>query len=317
MNSNSSSNSKLSMTSPLRRNNSGETRLTTTFNVSGQMFEVSNALLNKFPNCKLSIMANSTRSIAITAPSSKSDLFVDLNPYAFNVVLDYMRYGKLYCPRNVAKEVVDLQLRALDIEIKAEVVEIDADDLYPTTSSTNFNINASIEDPNQPPPYTPSISNTYNRSDTKQPISTSSSSSVQAQVQLSSTSKLENLIGGWLSPIVITRAKRGLRKLKFLFVPMGVELTKIAGFESLSNDGAPIEIVHMNRSHTEDSESVGDIVFLTSSGTPEELARLLVLRTGIVRAVPELPEIFTRTENQFGTTESQRHPALLLHVTLA
>lgn len=45
--------------------------------------------------------------------------FLDHNPFAFTVILDYFRYGRIYIPRNVAKAVVLLQMREFGIPFAA------------------------------------------------------------------------------------------------------------------------------------------------------------------------------------------------------
>jgi hypothetical protein len=76
-----------------------------TFNVGGTKFEISKDLIQKYPNSELS-------SLSL---SSRREIFIDHNPLAFGVILDYLRYGKLFVPNNVAKEVIELQLREFRI----------------------------------------------------------------------------------------------------------------------------------------------------------------------------------------------------------
>ncbi|TPX43102.1 hypothetical protein SeMB42_g04870 [Synchytrium endobioticum] len=282
---------------------SGDARATTTFNVCGIRYEVLNSLVQRFPTSKLAQMACSAKG---------NEVYLDMNPYAFHVILDYLRYGRLHCPRNVAKEVVLLQLRALDIDIKAQLSEIDADSL-PSNSSPLPTNNSNSTPPKtvgglQPPPYS-------SLPDSTPTLSHFPADHISSQVQISSSRKLENLLGGWLAPKILSVAQRGLRKVKFLFIPNGVEVSKIVGFESLSPDNTRIEVVHMPKTHAEDVNTVGDMEWLTA-GTSEELCRMLVARTGIVRADTEKPEVFTRTESEWGILTSVRHPSLLLTATL-
>ncbi|TPX39308.1 hypothetical protein SeLEV6574_g07314 [Synchytrium endobioticum] len=302
---------------------SGDARATTTFNVCGIRYEVLNSLVQRFPTSKLAQMACSAKG---------NEVYLDMNPYAFHVILDYLRYGRLHCPRNVAKEVVLLQLRALDIDIKAQLSEIDADSL-PSNSSPLPTNNSNSTPPKtvgglQPPPYS-SLPGTYSSwnadvksrvdavgcVDSTPTLSHFPADHISSQVQISSSRKLENLLGGWLAPKILSVAQRGLRKVKFLFIPNGVEVSKIVGFESLSPDNTRIEVVHMPKTHAEDVNTVGDMEWLTA-GTSEELCRMLVARTGIVRADTEKPEVFTRTESEWGILTSVRHPSLLLTATL-
>jgi len=84
------------------------------FNVGGTKFEISEDLVKKYPNSKLSSLFS----------SAKNETFIDHNPLAFSVILDYLRYDRLLVPENVAKEVIELQLREFRIPYD-EIVEFD------------------------------------------------------------------------------------------------------------------------------------------------------------------------------------------------
>jgi hypothetical protein len=86
------------------------------FNVGGKNFEISKDLIQKYPNSKFSSLF-----------SSPNEIFIDHNPLAFSVILDYLRYNRLLVPNNVAKEVIELQLREFRIPYD-KMIEFDTFD---------------------------------------------------------------------------------------------------------------------------------------------------------------------------------------------
>ncbi len=101
------------------------------FNVGGTKFEISRDLIQKYPNSKLSTLYRNT--------SLKNEMFLDHNPLAFSVILDYLRYNKLLVPKNVAKEVIELQLEEFGIPYD-KIIEtdgiMDEDDNLPSYEAT-------------------------------------------------------------------------------------------------------------------------------------------------------------------------------------
>jgi hypothetical protein len=98
------------------------------FNVGGTKFEISEDLVNKYPDSELS-------SLLSSAPFPKNEIFLDHNPLAFSVILDYLRYGKLLVPGNVAKEVIELQLREFRIPYDNIVEDDNEEDNLPSYGS--------------------------------------------------------------------------------------------------------------------------------------------------------------------------------------
>jgi len=85
---------------------------TVTFNVGGTTFEITKDLFNAYPKSALYKLVNqSSSSFSSRFSSSKQTIFLDHNPSAFSVVLDYIRHKRLHVPKNVAREVVELQLK--------------------------------------------------------------------------------------------------------------------------------------------------------------------------------------------------------------
>jgi hypothetical protein len=90
---------------------------TVIFDVGGTTFEITKDLFNAYPNSTLYKLVNkssSSSSFSSRLTSNKSStktIFLDHNPFAFSVILDYIRYKRLYVPKNVAREIVELQLK--------------------------------------------------------------------------------------------------------------------------------------------------------------------------------------------------------------
>jgi len=106
---------------------------TVIFNVGGAKFEITASLVSKYPNSTLyqlyaSQLSKSPTLSQSSSPSSSSsssfpsyskqqpkEIFLDHNPQAFSVILDFLRYDKLYVPPSVCKEVVVLQMQTLGL----------------------------------------------------------------------------------------------------------------------------------------------------------------------------------------------------------
>ncbi|CAG8463409.1 7192_t:CDS:2 [Funneliformis mosseae] len=108
------------------------------FNVGGTKFEISKGLLQKYPNSKLSTLSQ----------KASSEIFIDHNPLAFGVILDYLRSNKLLVPKYVAKEVVELQLKEFNIPYD-QIIEpdvMDKDDNLPSYESAISGFTAPYRD---------------------------------------------------------------------------------------------------------------------------------------------------------------------------
>lgn len=90
---------------------------TVIFNVGGTTFEITKDSFNAYPNSTLYKLVNKSSSSSsfssrfASKKSSTQTIFLDHNPFAFSVILDYIRYKRLCVPKNVAREIVELQLR--------------------------------------------------------------------------------------------------------------------------------------------------------------------------------------------------------------
>ena len=78
---------------------------TVKFNVGGRHYEVSRALIEKFPSTMLARMTSETWQ-----KDPEVTLFIDRDSDRFRFCLDYMRDGEVWLPLNVPKEGILLDL---------------------------------------------------------------------------------------------------------------------------------------------------------------------------------------------------------------
>ena len=78
------------------------TFITITFNVGGTIYEVSQSLLQYFPNTMLARAASETWSKKTNAKNDP--IFMDRNGERFAFILDYMRDNKIVLPLTITKE---------------------------------------------------------------------------------------------------------------------------------------------------------------------------------------------------------------------
>ncbi|KAL1922687.1 uncharacterized protein VTP21DRAFT_10226 [Calcarisporiella thermophila] len=117
---------------------------TVTFNVGGHTFEISLALvLSRQPNSQLAKLARECLH-----SNSLKPIFLDHNSSAFAVVLDYIRYGRVFIPPDVSRQVVELILNDMNIEYTEEDINKELNDGSgrfigsPTSSNANSSISS-------------------------------------------------------------------------------------------------------------------------------------------------------------------------------
>ena len=70
---------------------------TVILNVGGTVFETYKSTLKRLRSCKLA----SDKEMAKHYRESKGDYFFDRDPFAFNIILNYLRYGDLHLPTHL------------------------------------------------------------------------------------------------------------------------------------------------------------------------------------------------------------------------
>ncbi|GES78824.1 potassium voltage-gated channel protein Shaw-like [Rhizophagus clarus] len=155
------------------------------FNVGGTKFEISEDLIKKYPNSELS-------SLYLSASFSKNEIFLDHNPLAFSVILDYLRYDKLLVPGNVAKEVIELQLREFRIPYDNIIEDDKEEDSLPSYASVIGEFSTPYKD------YKNSLKDTVINNAVK---------------------RLDTLIQDVILPYLKRHAKRGHQQVTFYLTP--------------------------------------------------------------------------------------------------
>ncbi|KAJ3292708.1 hypothetical protein HK104_005096 [Borealophlyctis nickersoniae] len=244
---------------------------TTTYNVGGQRFQINKALVQKYPKSRLASLA---------AKSKGQEVFVDANPQAFAVILDYLRYDRLLVPPSVCREVVQLQLQELDIPF-AQMDQLPIDQLEP------------------PPSYRPSTG-------ASMAMGTKSDSTrvdIPTELARATQSKLNSLITNSLLPRLRTHASNGIHTLSFFFLPRNISKSAIVSHLTNGSDAASatVEFVTLDGTGVDGDVS---IEFLGQPGVLEELKKMAVWRLSVKKVAISSRDITTRVENDLGLFES-------------
>ncbi|CAG8668902.1 uncharacterized protein OCT59_010244 [Rhizophagus irregularis] len=263
------------------------------FNVGGTKFEISEDLVKKYPN-------NELYSLFLSA-SSKNEIFIDHNPLAFSVILDYLRYGKLLVPGNVAKEVIELQLKEFRIPYDNIVEDDNEEDNLPSYESIIGEFSAPYKD------YKNSLKDTVINNAIK---------------------RLDTLIQDVILPYLKRHAKRGHQQVTFYLTPNVVTSKNITTeLEHLTDPHEWIYLPYSSQSHSnrsfnssfsystssskffnsdkkeevnDNEEDLPDIQFLLQSNNLKKLQDFILAKSGVKKVVAKQVEVSCRTENEFG-----------------
>ena len=82
---------------PSKCNCDKKSKETVIINVGGQVFETFKSSLKRLKSCKLA----NEKHMKKYYREEKGDYFFDRDPYAFNIILNYLRYGDLHLPTNL------------------------------------------------------------------------------------------------------------------------------------------------------------------------------------------------------------------------
>ncbi|CAB4416883.1 unnamed protein product [Rhizophagus irregularis] len=263
------------------------------FNVGGTKFEISEDLVKKYPNNELYSLFSSS--------SSKNEIFIDHNPLAFSVILDYLRYGKLLVPGNVAKEVIELQLKEFRIPYDNIVEDDNEEDNLPSYESIIGEFSAPYKD------YKNSLKDTVINNAIK---------------------RLDTLIQDVILPYLKRHAKRGHQQVTFYLTPNVVTSKNITTeLEHLTDPHEWIYLPYSSQSHSnrtfnssfsystssskffnsdkkevvnDNEEDLPDIQFLLQSNNLKKLQDFILAKSGVKKVVAKQVEVSCRTENEFG-----------------
>jgi len=266
---------------------------TVTFNVGGTKFEIKKDIAKSFPNSKLAKLVSST--------SSKKEVFIDHNPLAFSVILDYLRYKQLCVPRNVAREVVELQLKDLGIPYQSDALE------------KGENIN---ENEDGLPSYEVAL-NGYST------IYQNQDSSLKDTVILVSLRRMNTLCTDVILPFLKRHAKRGHHQVTFYLSQNSVTPNNIS--TELEHMSDPHEWIYLPSSPTctnsldlksNDDEDLPDLKFLLQRNNLEKLENFLLSKSGVKKVVAREVDVSCRTENEFGLLFSKSFEIIEIHTVI-
>ncbi|GES90823.1 BTB/POZ domain-containing protein KCTD5 [Rhizophagus clarus] len=171
---------------------------TVIFNVGGTTFEIKKDSFDAYPNSSLYKLVNrssSSSSFSSRFSSNKSStqtIFLDHNPFAFSVILDYIRYKRLCIPKNVTREIVELQLREFGL----------GDDIKLSDKSSS-----EIED--DLPSYEQALNG----------FSASDGIALKDAAMLAVFRRIDTLISDVILPYLNRHAKRGHQQVTFYLTP--------------------------------------------------------------------------------------------------
>ena len=189
------------------------------FNVGGRRFEISFAILQKYPDSQLHRLANGLGPLSLSSISnsfSGREVFLDHNPDAFQCVLDYMRYGgRVLVPRSVCRDVVVLQMKQFGLPV--DHIE------EPSPNSGND---------------LPSYDELMGLSGDKKGEKSASGSSSYGKVNSVMAQKLSSLVNMLLYPCIADYARQGYIKVYIYLTDQQIQASNVA---STIEDDAPVE----------------------------------------------------------------------------
>ncbi|KAJ3088636.1 hypothetical protein HK102_008304 [Quaeritorhiza haematococci] len=321
-----------------------------TFNVGGTPITTGalTPFLRENPNNPLSQLVQST-------PPTATEIFLDHNPLAFNIIIDYFRYGHLLCPRNVCPEVIHLQLREFGIPYDPKDIK-----------ETN--------DEGLPPSYeAASAANQGSQGGFWQ-------SKLGVGVNAALAKRLDALLHGRIVPLVTLHAQQGHKGFAICLIPPDIQGNEVAavlgdkiehhssvtggimefvplaktgqlGQGYMSSNSSPLLTPTSSTNHistvpsqsstpwmlgTSSSATVGsapafgkssskaadddelpDMPSVLQSGVPKALEELVGRGTGCRKVSAESTEVVLRVANAFGLFDSRSVAVLVLILTLA
>jgi hypothetical protein len=297
------------------------------FRVGGLPLEISAKLLERFPNSGLYHFARQQ--------PADPPFLLDHNPFAFLVILDFLRTDCIYIPRNVNTELVKRLFVHYGLPID-RIVELETESTLPggttfaeqshsatgtpqsatrfqdssfmagssfTTeqASPNFPTNSTRTSVNYdlPPAYMPSGFVGPSTDSKKNPIVRGKeyyTHSLDSQQKII-YKKLEPMIFNHLLPLLSSHVDEGHERLRVYFAPPGVAKDTIANYTQNEDLGFPKEIFTPNNYGV-------DLTFLTQPKVMDLFQKIIMYSTGIKTLTQEIRNITSRVENPFGLFES-------------
>jgi hypothetical protein len=299
------------------------------FRVGGLPLEISAKLLERFPNSGLCHFARQQQN--------DPPFLLDHNPFAFLVILDFLRTDCIYIPRNVNTMLVKRLFVHYGLPID-RIVELETESTLPGGSTltpseqshsmagtvhsaprfqnasfmagssftseqgpSNYPASSSriASDFDLPPAYVPSSSVGPSSDSKKDTLARGKEYYTHSldSQQKIIYKKLEPMIFNHLLPLLSSHVDEGHERLRVYFAPPGVAKDTIANHTHDEDLGFPKEIF------TPSNYGV-DITFLTQPKVMDLFQKIIMYSTGIRKLSQEIRNITSRVENAFGLFES-------------
>ncbi|KAJ3326380.1 hypothetical protein HDU76_012975 [Blyttiomyces sp. JEL0837] len=275
----------------------------------------------------------------ITNPQPPT-IFIDANPAAFSVIVDYIRHGKIFCPPTVSEPLVRLLMDNFGLfagesnneDVGTRSTTVDAPPPYAKTNdTTDLKMQTSKI---QPLSYHPAPASS---------ISTSSSSSSQSNNLLATSKRLiDSIIESQISTKISSHARSGNRKLDIIFsdpavergdltgniVRVGIMAETSRGFARsyIESVDAPVNLeesgygfgfgfdVNVDDIKKGNQNAPVNLAFLRQPGVSELICERVVELTGVKRASMREEEVSVRMENAFGLLDTVKFQVMILSV---
>lgn len=293
---------------------------TVRFNVSGTAIEIPVKLLKKFPN--------STLHQYVGQEFFDRPYFLDINPYAFLVIIDYMKTDELFVPRNVNSDLIKKLLREFNIPY-TYFLETETEAVLPKQkelSTSSLPRQTTLAD------YTPLIHSSPPAYETSPQldshISPFGEKAVPSWLQPETTplqtsnahythhldsqerimyKKIEPLVFKYILPLISNHVEAGHSRLRIYICPPEVKKESIANDTKEEDVGFPKEYFSLR---PEDGSP--ELLFVTQPKVVDLMKKTISYATGIRNMYANIKNVTTRSENLFGLIESKSFDLLML-----
>nr|KAJ3418607.1 hypothetical protein HK105_008103 [Polyrhizophydium stewartii] len=305
-----------------------------TFNAGGVRLQIPYKTLAQYPESRLYELVQRAPPALASLDASHDvhpEVFVDANPLAFLVVLDFLRYHQLLVPRSVSREVVLLLLQGLRIPADAST-PVETDEAGPSLAELHAG-GGRLPEPSSTAGFDapPSYDDASGRSAfgslgggmAGSPLSGSlkslgadhlatgggygsqplffGGSSARSTAARTLQTRVSAFVGERLHPLVETHAAMGHRRVRIYVLPSGIDRLSIVNDTRLRDPGAIEDFITLK---TDRDGLTSDMDFLLQPDASKALVQTLTAQTGVRSANVEVQHITVRRQNAFGLFES-------------